>query len=439
MAASLLPDPELGAASSAQLAAHLPGWPTGHPSARLLHEYVLGRSAGVLDISGRPNTEAPVIQAAEPAVSGDDRPVSEALRGFQQLRTLVLDDPDGALSTVLAVTAGAEVEVYCDSLADERRVQEAAETVPGISVLAPAGAHLAGVPAPRTAGPEAGGEHRVIISAPKTVAGLREYLGAVSAGAAEVIVVGRIKHLTPAVNAELARWFARVDVSPALAKSRLIIGSQPHRPAPAPTRFPALARVPSPLPELPELTVAAHGACFSGTRADPGTSLLLSALSTHREELAASGDGSPRVLDLGCGNGWLLASLGQLLPGARLAGTDVSKAALASAAETCRRAGVEAQLWLSDAGDPVDHPQAGAASGSYDLIVLNPPFHSGHSVETDTAARMIERAATLVAPEGRLVCVFNSHLRYRPLVQRAFGRSEQWARDRRFTVVSAQA
>ena len=58
MPASLLPDAlhrsdEELAAIDASLDCGFAGWPHGHPAARLLEEYLHGRSRGVLDISGR--------------------------------------------------------------------------------------------------------------------------------------------------------------------------------------------------------------------------------------------------------------------------------------------------------------------------------------------------------------------------------------------------
>lgn len=405
-----------------------PDWPAGHGTSRLVCEYLLGRSRGWLDISGRPP------KAEQAGTAWTARPV------------VVIDDADGALLAAATVT-GAEITAYWDDLRAQRR----GSTVAGLLAEA-------GLPQPRITSPDLhcgapdGPETfppgcRVVLAAPKATAALREYLQAAAGAAGEVIVVGREKHMSTAINEALAEVFDRVDVSPGLAKCRLIIGSSPRAshagpadqsPAPA---FPRRDARPLRVPGGQPVEVAAYGACYGGTQIDHGTDVLVSSLIAHRADLApADGSHDPAgltVADLGCGNGWLMANLQALLNPATSIGIDVSKAALASAAATLgggNQPGL--QLILADASAAAD-PALDALTGSCDLIVLNPPFHTGHTVETGTAHAMIRTAHRLLTPGGRLVCVYNSHLGYRGAVERTFGISRQWARDRKFTVVTA--
>lgn len=405
-----------------------PDWPIGHGTSRLVCEYLLGRSRGWLDISGRPQ------KAGQTGSPWTERPV------------VVIDDADGALLAA-ATVAGPAITAYWDDLRGERR----GSAVAGLLTEA-------GLPQPHIAaesghcGAPGGPEIfppgcRVVLAAPKATAALREYLQAAAGTAGEVIVVGREKHMSTAINEALAEVFDRVDVSPGLAKCRLIIGSSPRAshagpadqsPAPAsPRRDDRPLRVPGGQP----VEVAAYGACYGGTQIDHGTDVLVASLIAHRADLApADSSRDPAgltVADLGCGNGWLLANLQALVHPATSIGIDVSKAALASAAATLgggNQPGV--QLILADASAAAD-PALDALTGSCDLIVLNPPFHTGHTVETGTAHAMIRTAHRLLTPGGRLVCVYNSHLGYRGAVERTFGVSRQWARDRKFTVVTA--
>jgi len=76
----------------------------------------------------------------------------------------------------------------------------------------------------------------------------------------------------------------------------------------------------------------------------------------------------PVVVDLSCGDGrWLIAAARER-PGARLVGVDIDPLAVEAAAETCRRAGVHAELIVADA--LADPPPVLCA----DLVVGNPPF-----------------------------------------------------------------
>ncbi|MYM18402.1 methyltransferase [Brevibacterium sp. 5221] len=484
MSRSLLPDPALLAPLAQRLrsasAPALPAWPDGAPESRILAEYLVGRAHGVLDVSGRRSGGA-----------DQDGAVQRDAEGFADLPLLVIDDDEaGALWAVAAGVAVGSTSLAAEGLA----VEGLAADIPGTHGCAaddragkgavPAGGRVLAYndrvsadPAARAAGAELVGALpadvveraplRCIVSAPKAVDALSETLQALEGIAAEVIVVGRDKHLTPSVNAELARRFRRVDVSPGIAKSRLIIGSEPFAPAGEPLSvegegaaevagaqagapgvaagdsasretndvlFPGWASRASGIPGVPDLDVAAHGACFGGSAVDPGSQLLVRALAQRRAEVAP---GARTILDLGCGNGWLLAAAAALLRPAEAVGTDASRAACASAAATlraARAAGAVDAPWrvvLADAGE-------GLADGSFDLVLLNPPFHAGTVVTTEDAHRMIDAAHRLLAPGGLLVCVYNSHLRYRSHLNAAFGGSEQWARNAKFTVVAAR-
>ncbi|MCT1921421.1 class I SAM-dependent methyltransferase [Brevibacterium luteolum] len=415
---------------AAEVVARLwPDWPAGHGASRLACEYLLGRSRGWLDISGRPQSGE---QGEQAETAWSPRP------------TVVIDDADGALLAA-ATVAGPAITAYWDDLRGERR----GSAVAGLLTEA-------GLPQPHTASPDLhvgapGGPEifppgcRVVLAAPKATAALREYLQAAAGLAEEFIVVGREKHMSTAINEELAEVFDRVDVSPGLAKCRLIIGSHPRGgsgagPAEAAPVFPRSDIRPLRVPGAAPLEVAAYGACYGGTQIDHGTDVLVTSLIDHRAKLtpaAGSHDSAGlTVADLGCGNGWLLANLQGLLNPATSIGIDVSKAALASATATLSTGNPDVQLVLADASAETD-PALDALAGSCDLIVLNPPFHTGHTIETGTAHAMIRTAHRMLKPGGRLVCIYNSHLGYRGAVERTFGASRQWARDRKFTVVTA--
>ena len=114
----------------------------------------------------------------------------------------------------------------------------------------------------------------------------------------------------------------------------------------------------------------------------------------------------------------------------------MSKAAVASARATVEANGIDADIVTGDAANPDD--PALAQLGSFDLIVLNPPFHQGTAIETDTASAMMAAAAGHLAPDGVVITVFNTHLRYRDRLEAIIGHSEQLARNKKFTVVASR-
>lgn len=233
---------------------------------------------------------------------------------------------------------------------------------------------------------------------------------------------GRIKHMSHGMNAVLARSFGEVGAGLGWRKSRVLTASRP-RPATelGADRFPVWGSD----PDL-SFRVAAFGATFGGATLDHGSRLLLRTLrdaprkSTHR------------IVDLGCGNGVLATAATLAFPEARVIATDQSAAAVAATRLTAAAAGV---------GDRVAIHRADATEavpdGWADLILLNPPFHTGATVHAGVAHRLIESCARALALGGELRLVFNSHLRYRPLVEREIGPVRELARDRTFTVLSA--
>ena len=448
MPSSLLPEPATAVSRSleeadAVLARFDPDWPQGHPTARLVEEYLLGRAHGVLDVSGRA-LAVPADDAAAP------QPV-----------TVVLDDPTGALVLVAALAGAPQVHAWNDSARAARAVRMAVGHLPAdaweavvlhetrADALAAAFRSAAGTEAApagggmeETAGSSPSGV-RIVVEAPKQLAVVRKALQDGAGTAAEVVVAGRDKHLSPRLGSVLGESFRQVHVSPGIRKSRLLIGVEPLDEEVRDEDGFSFSTAASPASGVPDLSVTAWPGTFGGTTADAGAQLMVQAIA---DRWTASAAGFRRVLDLGCGNGWLLAAVGALVPGAELWGVDDVRAAVASTEATVRNStGVRGDsdrrvvVVHADGTAPLPWPGPDGTvveEGAFDLVTLNPPFHEGHTVTTATAHDLIESAVRLLAPGGRLVLVHNSHLRYRSHLERVLDGVEQWARDRRFTVLT---
>lgn len=289
------------------------------------------------------------------------------------------------------------------------------------------------------------GAQLVLLQLPKALAELEEIADAVARWAAPDVVLiagGRVKHMTLAQNEVLGRRFARVQAQRAERKSRLLVATE-ALPVPESPPFPVSARHGS-------LVLVAHGGAFAGPRLDIGTRVLLEVLdldgsqlrrtqTTPAENAPNGGEGARfsgvvnssgrRVLDLGCGTGALAASWALAHPDDRVAGTDRSAAAVASARATALANGVAARVGIT-------HDDAGSQlpDASFDVVLLNPPFHLGASVHTGAATRLFEAAARLLRPGGELFTVYNSSLGYRTELTRLIGPTEQLRRTPKFTV-----
>jgi 16S rRNA (guanine1207-N2)-methyltransferase len=263
----------------------------------------------------------------------------------------------------------------------------------------------------------AAGARVVLVQAPKGLEALREIAEAVAAAAAPdvtVLVGGRVKHMTHAMNDVLRDSFTDVSATLARQKSRVLVARGPR---PGPSSFPRRQEH----ADL-GLTVCAHGAAFAGTKVDIGTRALLGGL----ERLTVR---TGTALDLGCGTGVLAVLLARASPELSVIAADQSAAAVASAAATAAANGVTDRVRAvrDDAGGSL--PDAGV-----DLVVLNPPFHVGAAVVTTAADRLFAAAGRVLRPGGELWTVYNSALRYKPTLTRLVGPTRVVDQSPKFTV-----
>lgn len=374
-----------------------------------------------------PDLEAPGLVAADAAdrLILDEAAAALAEVGSEPGAVVVVDDAYGALA-LGAIAAGARgVRVHQDPITGERALAENAARL---------GVPEAERPRSLPLGPDlVAGARVVLLRLPRSLDRLDEVAGLVASHAApdvRVFAGGRIKHMTLAMNDVLARWFARVDVTHARQKSRVLVGAGPGlggRPSGA-GRPPAGEGGPRPAESRDEalgLTIVAHGGVFAGTSVDIGTRFLLGVLGDAVPDAASA-------VDLACGSGVVAAWLARERPGLVVHASDRSAAAVASAALTAAANGVADRVQVVQA-DGLEHlPDA-----SERLVVLNPPFHSDAAVHTGIAEHLFAEAARVLEPGGELWCVWNSHLRYRPLLERIVGRTRQVARNPKFTVTAS--
>lgn len=331
-------------------------------------------------------------------------------------RLAVVGDRYGALTLgVLALGAlnlsADAVRVHQDLVTGERALQSNAGALgidAGFEQL-PLGAELLD------------GASLVLLQLPRSLAELEEIADAVARYAAPDVVLvagGRVKHMSLGMNAVLARYFE--DVQPQLArqKSRLLLARRP-KPVPAVPPFPVTGTN-----EELGLAVCARGAVFAGTGLDIGTRFLLDFLPQM-----------PRVthaIDLGCGTGILAAMYARANPAARVTATDRSAAAVDSALATARANGLEARIDVLQ-----DDAMSSLPDASADLVLLNPPFHLEAAVHAGAGIKLIEAAGRVLAPGGELWTVFNSHLHYRPALERLIGPTREVGRNPKFTVTAS--
>lgn len=351
-----------------------------------------------------PDVEAHDLVAAD---ASDRLILSEA--GEIGGEVVVIGDRYGALTlSLLTADPDVRIRVHQDAITGERALAANAAEL-GIGLDRVAWHELdAGLVA---------GAATVLLQLPRSLDALDEIASVIASGAADdvrVVAGGRVKHMTLGMNDVLARHFQAVAASRAVSKSRVLRAARPIRTAgggwPRRKEHPDLS-----------LTVCAHGAAFAGTSVDIGTRFLLGFLPDMRQAATA--------IDLACGTGVLATMLAKARPGIRVIATDQSAAAVASARATAAANGVADRIGVVRDDGLGSQPDASA-----DLILLNPPFHTGAAVTDEIAPRMFADAARVLRPGGELWCVFNSHLGYRPILERTVGPTRQAGRNPKFTV-----
>ncbi|WP_026536517.1 class I SAM-dependent methyltransferase [Arthrobacter sp. H14] len=263
------------------------------------------------------------------------------------------------------------------------------------------------------------GARVVLMQLPRSLEALAEIADAVARYGADDVVLyagGQVKHMSLAMNEVLGRYFGSVQAGLGKRKARVLTSREVLRPQ-SPSEYPARQFHPG-----LGLWICAHGAAFAGTKVDLGTRFLL-------KFLPKTGIESGTAVDLGCGTGLIAAELARLKPGLEVIATDQSAAAVDSAAATAEANGLSARVSAVR-----DDAMATFEDASAGLIVCNPPFHIGASVHAGAALKLFDAAARVLRPGGELWTVYNSHLRYRPQLEKTVGPTEQLGRNPKFTV-----
>ncbi|MFK4111196.1 methyltransferase [Streptomyces sp. NPDC002176] len=266
----------------------------------------------------------------------------------------------------------------------------------------------------------------LLVRVPKSLALLEDQLlrlaPAVHAGTV-VIGTGMVKEIHTSTLKLFERILGPTRTSLAKQKARLIFC----------TPDPSLIRPDNPWPygyALPDgLGVASgrpvvnHAGVFCADRLDIGTRFFLGHLPETRGR---------RVVDLGCGNGVVGTAVALADPEAEVLFVDESFQAVASAEATYKANGVPGHAEFR-VGDGL----AGVASGSVDLVLNNPPFHSHQATSDATSWRMFTGAERALRPGGELWVIGNRHLGYHVKLKRLFGNCELVASDPKFVVLKA--
>lgn len=315
---------------------------------------------------------------------------------------LVVGDRHGALSTALA--GSAEVTMYSDSVLARTATRLNLDRNGRRAVIA---GSLR----------EAGRPELVVVRPGKARALLDEQLHEIAEALeprTPVLLAEMVKHLGRWMTASLEAHTGPVTASLARFKSRVLRCERSTHSSAAPdwTSYTAPGGI----------TLHNAPGTFASSGLDGGARLLLQHL--------PSSLGEAEVVDLGCGNGVLGIASAMRNPQARYRLVDESAAAVASAARSweANLPGREARVVHGDG-------LAGADAASVDVVLCNPPFHAGSTIDEWAGRRLLEQARRALRPGGELYLVANRHLRHHQHLRDHFADVEVLGADARFSVL----
>ncbi|MDX2423962.1 MAG: methyltransferase [Amphritea sp.] len=142
---------------------------------------------------------------------------------------------------------------------------------------------------------------------------------------------------------------------------------------------------------------------YGWNKIDKGSAFLISELAQFTERLATPPE---TALDLGCGYGYLAMNCAPL--GCKITATDNNAGALLACEENFRQHSINGDVIVADCAEQIDQ--------RYPLILCNPPFHQGFSVEGDMTDRFLNAARRHLQSDGIACFVVNLHI---PLERKA--------------------
>ena len=143
---------------------------------------------------------------------------------------------------------------------------------------------------------------------------------------------------------------------------------------------------------------------FGWKRVDQGSEFLVEYLANSDLDLSNS-----RVLDLGCGYGYLACAAAELEPREVVATDNCAAAVLACRKNLEKFDSIGHECIPSDCADEV--------SGKFDFILCNPPFHAGFSNASELHQRFIAAVRMKLNPDGQALIVVNQFLRLKNLCE----------------------
>lgn len=159
---------------------------------------------------------------------------------------------------------------------------------------------------------------------------------------------------------------------------------------------------------------------FGWDKIDQGSAFL----AQHLDALLT--DKQPKLLDLGCGYGYLAIKARNLNPTLTHA-TDNNAAAILACKKNFEHYGIKGEVFADDC--------ASSLVPGYDIILCNPPFHQGFDTERVLTEKFVSACRRLLVPQGQALFVVNSFIPLEKVAATHFKHIQLIADNKRFKLV----
>jgi 16S rRNA (guanine1207-N2)-methyltransferase len=159
-----------------------------------------------------------------------------------------------------------------------------------------------------------------------------------------------------------------------------------------------------------ELNLFSKPGVYGWKKIDIGSALLAEQLPAVIESLAQR---PQKLLDLGCGYGYLSVVAKQLLPDARIVASDNNLTALIPCSKNFEVHHIDGEINADDCGNSLTE--------SFDLVLCNPPFHKGFNVHGDMTLQFLQSAKARLKPGAVALFVVNQFIGLEQRAKPLFG------------------
>ncbi|BFM16425.1 16S rRNA (guanine(1207)-N(2))-methyltransferase RsmC [Maricurvus nonylphenolicus] len=158
-----------------------------------------------------------------------------------------------------------------------------------------------------------------------------------------------------------------------------------------------------PIAEIPPLNLWSKPGVFGWNKIDRGSELLVN----HLQDWLPESRNELSMLDLGCGYGYITLMASQFNP-AKLIATDNNATALLTISENAKQNDLDIEIHSADCADTIKE--------KVDIVLCNPPFHQGFSIDGGLTDKFLRQTSRLLKPAGKALFVVNQFI---PLERKA--------------------